>query len=47
MNAKMMESILSEFEKSNNQTDELLRIQNDLSSCQSELIALQIRFVHK
>jgi hypothetical protein len=42
-----MRNILYEFEKSNNQTSDLLRLQNDLSNAESELIALQIRFVHK
>jgi hypothetical protein len=47
MDAKLMEDILSEFEKSQDHTSELLRLQNDLSNCESELVALQIRFVHK
>lgn len=38
---------MSEFEKSQDHTSELLRLQSDLSNCESELVALQIRFVHK
>ena len=47
MENNLMRDILYEFEKSNNQTSDLFRLQNDLSSAESELIALQIRFVHK
>lgn len=47
MDSKLMEDILSEFEKSNNNTSDLFRIQDDLSNCESNLVALQIRFVHK
>lgn len=47
MNNKLMENILSEFEKSQDNTNEIFRIQDDLSNCESELVALQIRFVHK
>ena len=42
-----MKDILYEFEKSNNQTSDIFRLQNDLSNAESELIALQIRFVHR
>lgn len=47
MDSKLMEEILSEFEKSNNNTSDLFRIQDDLSNCESNLVALQIRYVHK
>ena len=46
-NNKLMENILSEFEKSQDNTTEIFRIQDDLSNCESELVALQIRFVHR
>lgn len=42
-----IESIMTELEKSNNHIGELIRVQNELSTCQNELLALQIRFVHK
>ena len=42
-----MKDILYEFEKSNSHTSDLFRLQSDLSHAESELIALQIRFVHK
>lgn len=38
---------MSEFEKSQDHVSESLRLQSDLSNCESELVALQIRFVHK
>jgi hypothetical protein len=47
MNNNLMKDILYEFEKSNNQTSDIFRLQNDLSNAESELIALQVRFVHK
>ena len=47
MNNNLMKEILYEFEKSNNQTSDIFRLQNDLSHVESELIALQVRFVHK
>ena len=42
-----MENILSEFEKSQDHTADIFRMQDDLSNCESELVALRIRFVHK
>ncbi len=43
-----MANILSEFEKSQEATtSEIVRVQDDLSNCESELVALQIRFVHR
>ena len=47
MDNKMVENILIEFDKSNSQMTELFRIQNELSTSENELMALQIRFVHK
>lgn len=47
MENNLMQDILYEFEKSNNQTSDLFRLQSDLSHAESELIALQVRFVHK
>lgn len=44
---KLVENIFSEFEKTNNQINEFIRIQSELSSTENELIALQIRYVHK
>lgn len=44
---KLIENIFNEFEKTNNQINELVRIQNELSNSENELIALQIRYVHK
>ncbi|CAF0722537.1 unnamed protein product [Brachionus calyciflorus] len=43
----VIENILAEFEKSNNQINETIRLQNELSRSENELMALQIRFVHK
>ncbi len=42
-----VENIMLEFEKSNNQLSELIRLQNELSQSENDLLALQIRFVHK
>jgi hypothetical protein len=42
-----LKNILSEFEKNNSQTNELIRLQNELSNSENQLIALQVRFVHK
>jgi hypothetical protein len=42
-----VESILFEFEKSTNNLNELIRLQNELSQSENDLLALQIRFVHK
>ena len=42
-----MEKIMIEFEKSSNQLNELIRLQNELSQSENDLLALQIRFVHK
>ena len=47
MEGQLMQNILQEFEKSNNQTSELLRIQSDLSNCEGELVSLKIRFDYK
>ncbi len=44
----LMADIISEFEKSQDATtSEIFRVQDDLSNCESELVALQIRFVHR
>lgn len=43
----LIENILAEFEKSNGQINEVIRLQNELSKSENELLALQIRFVHK
>lgn len=43
----LIENILAEFEKSNNQINEVIRLQNELSKSENELMALQIRYVHK
>jgi hypothetical protein len=40
-------SIMLEFEKSNDQLNDLIRLQNELSQSENELLTLQIRFVHK
>lgn len=42
-----LQNILSEFEKNSSQTNELIRLQNELSNSENQLIALQVRFVHK
>ena len=47
MDNKFVENILIEFDKSNNQLNELFRIQNELSESENDLMSLQIRFVHK
>jgi hypothetical protein len=36
-----------EFEKNNNHLNELIRLQDELANSENELIALQIRYVHK
>ena len=47
MDNRLVENILIEFDKSNSQMNELFRIQNELSTSENDLMALQIRFVHK
>jgi len=47
MDSKTYEKILNEFEKSNSDIGELIRLQEELSNCENELVAFQIRFVHK
>ena len=42
-----MESILDEIDRQGDQTSELIHLQDKLSASESELIALQIRFMHK
>lgn len=44
---QLVESILAEFEKTNSHMGELMRLQSELSHAENELIALQIRYVHK
>jgi hypothetical protein len=47
MDNNIIENFLNEYEKSNIQTTEYFKLQEELSRCESELIALQTRFVHK
>ncbi len=42
-----IENIMLEIEKSNTQISEVIRLQNELSQSENDLLALQIRFVHK
>lgn len=44
---QLVESIFFEFQHTNDQLNELIRVQNELSNAENELIALQIRYVHK
>jgi hypothetical protein len=44
---ELVESILSEFKQTNTQLLELIRVQNELANAENELVALQIRYVHK
>ena len=44
---KLLKTIISEFNNYNYQTNELIRLQNELSKQESDLFALQIRFMHK
>jgi hypothetical protein len=43
----LLKKIIQDFNNYNNQTNELIRLQNELSKQESDLFAIQIRFVHK
>lgn len=43
----ILKNLLHEFNLYANQTNEIIRLQNELNKQESELFALQIRFVHK
>ena len=46
-NKNIFANLIKEFNRTNNQTLELIRLQNDLTKNESELLAIQIRYVHK
>ena len=43
----ILEKLIKDFERSQNQIFDLTRLQDDLTKSESELYALQIRYVHK
>jgi hypothetical protein len=43
----ILKNILNEFNHYNVQINEVIRLQNEFTKQESELFALQIRFVHK
>lgn len=45
--SQLIERLISSFNSNNEQINELVRLQDELSRSESELLALQLRFVHK
>jgi hypothetical protein len=45
--SNLIERLICGFNANNEQINELMRLQEELSRSESELLALQLRFVHK
>ena len=45
--ANMLEKLVKDFERSQSQIFDLVRLQDEITKNESELYALQIRYVHK